>query len=135
MSLLLKGLSKEFMKEVSTRSREVYEMMLPPVDMFEDGTDLVIMLDMPGYDKTKIKTRLHEHSIVVSAKRDKPEHDGVTYWEQRPLSIHKRIALPVKVRAGDEDTEEAAGQVSAKYVDGVLTIRLPMKDVGRIPVQ
>jgi len=124
------------MKEISTRSREVYEMMLPPVDMFEDGTDLVIMLDMPGFDKSKIKTRLHEHSLVVSAKRDRPERDGVTYWEQRPLTIHKRIPLPVKVRAGEEEEEEeASGQVTAKYENGVLTVRLPMKDVGRITVQ
>jgi HSP20 family molecular chaperone IbpA len=137
MSLLLRGLSKEFMKEISAKSREVYELMLPPVDMFEDGSDLVIVLDMPGFEKSKIKTRLHQNSLVVSAKREPLERDGVTYWEQRPLSIHKRIALPVKVRMEDDEEDDAAaiGQVKAKYENGVLTVKLPIKDVGTIPVE
>ncbi len=136
MSLLLRGLSKEFMKEISARSREVYELMMPAIDMFEDGTDLVVVMDLPGFEKSKIKTRLQEHSLVISAKREKQEHDGVTYWEQRPLSIHRKIPLPVKVRRDEEeDEEEAAGQVTAKYENGVLTVRLPIKDVGKITVQ
>ena len=137
MSLLLRGLSKEFMKEISAKSRDVFELMLPPVDVFEDGSDLVIVLDMPGFEKNKIKTRLQQNSLVVSAKREPLERDGATYWEQRPLSIHKRIPLPVKVRM-DEDEEDdatAMGQVKAKYENGVLTVRLPIKESGNIPVE
>ena len=58
MSMLLEHLSKEFMREIGVRSRDVYEMILPPVDMFEDGSELVVMLDMPGFEKDKIRTRL-----------------------------------------------------------------------------
>jgi len=133
---LLRGLSKEFMKEISAKSRDVYELMMPAVDVFEDGSDLVIVLDMPGFEKSKIKTRLQHNSLVVSAKREPLQRDGATYWEQRPLSIHKRIPLPVKV-AMDEDDDDAAvmGQVKAKYDNGVLTVRLPIKDTGTITVE
>lgn len=135
MSLLLRGLSKEFMKEISARSREVYELLMPAVDMYEDGNELVVVMDLPGFEKDKIKTRLRDHFLVVSAKREKEEHDGVTYWEQRPVSINRKIPLPVKIRHDEEDEEEVDTKVTAKYDNGVLTVRLPIKDVGKITVE
>jgi HSP20 family molecular chaperone IbpA len=127
--MLLQHLSKEFMNEIGVKSKDVYEMILPAVDMFEDGSDLVIILDMAGFEKENIKTRLSEHFLTVSAKRDKAEKDGMTYWEQRPLNIRKKIPLPVKVAVGEDD------EVKAKYDNGVLTVRLPMKGVGKVTVE
>ena len=129
MSMLLQHLSKEFMHEIGARSRDVYQMSLPAVDMFEVGTDLVIVLDMAGFSKEEIKTRLSEHFLMVTAKREKPERDGMTYWEQRPLQIRKRIQLPVKVTVGEDE------EIRAKYENGVLTVRLPIKGVGRVKVE
>ena len=128
MSMLLQHLSKEFMHEIGVRSRDVYELILPAVDMFEDGTDLVIILDMPGFEKEKIKTRLTENFLTVSATRERAERDGVIYWEQRPLRVHKKIPLPVKV-----ETEET--EITAKYENGELTIRLPIKGINKVTVK
>ncbi len=130
MSLLLRGLSKEFMKEIGARSREMYELLTPAVDIYEDGSDLVVVLDMPGFEKDRIRTRLQEGYLTVSAKRDPIDADGVVYWQQRPLNVSKRIPLPVKVH-----TDEDAETVTAKYDNGVLTVRLPIKGVGRIKIQ
>lgn len=129
MSLLLSKLSKELMGEIGTKSKDVFELMLPAVDVFEDGSNLVIVLDMPGYTKDEIKTRLTEHHLVVSARREAEERDGMVYWEQRPLKVHKKIPLPVKVDV-DEDAE-----LVGKYDNGVLTIRLPIKGVGRVRLE
>jgi HSP20 family protein len=129
MSMLLQHLSKEFMREIGARSRDVYEMILPAVDMFEDGSDLVIMLDMAGFEKEEIKTRLSEHSLTVTAKREKIERDGMNYWEQRPLRVRKKIPLPVKVSVGEDE------EIKAKYENGVLTVRLPIKGVGKVTVE
>jgi HSP20 family protein len=129
MSTLLQNLSKEFMREIGARSRDVYEMIMPAVDMFEDGSELVVMLDMAGFEKEKIKTRVSDRYLIVNAKRDRVERDGMTYWEQRPLSVNKKIPLPVKVEA-DEDEG-----ITAKYENGVLTVRIPMKGVGTVKIQ
>ncbi len=129
MSMLLQHLSKEFMREIGSRSRDVYEMILPAVDMFEDGSELVIMLDMAGFEKDEIKTRLSEHFLTVTARREKIERDGMSYWEQRPLHVRKKIALPVKVSVGEDE------EIKAKYENGVLTVKLPIKGVGRVTVE
>jgi HSP20 family protein len=130
MSLLLDRLSRGLVKDVGTRSREVFELMLPPVDMYEDGSELVIVLDMPGFQKQKIKTRLSEHFMIVSASREPEEIDGMIYWEQRPLRVRKRIPLPVKIETEGEDET-----LVAKYENGVLTVRLPIKGVGKVKVE
>jgi HSP20 family molecular chaperone IbpA len=129
MSQLFGHLSREFLRDVGSKSREVFELVLPAVDMFEDGSELVIVLDMPGFQKESIKTRLNESSVTVSAKRDPPERDGISYWEQRPLKVSKKIPLPVKV-----ETSEGMDLI-AKYEEGVLTIRLPIRGTGRIRVE
>jgi HSP20 family protein len=130
MSLLLDRLSRGFMKDIGTKSRDIYELLLPPVDMYEDGSELVIVMDMPGFEKEKIKTRLSEHFLIVTARREPDEIDGMVYWEQRPLHVRKRIALPVKIETDDEDET-----LIAKYDNGVLTVRLPIKGTARVKVE
>lgn len=125
---LLKNLSQGLARDAGSKSREIFEMILPPADVFEDGSDLVIMVDMPGFQKDQIRTRLSESAFTVTAKRERIERDGVAYAEQRPLRLSKRIPLPVKVETGDDE-------VKAKYDNGVLTIRLPVKGVGRVVVE
>lgn len=125
---MLRGLTQGFVRDIGAKSREIFELVLPPADVFEDGSDLVIMLDMPGFQKDQIKTRLSESAFTVTARRDRIERDGVSYWEQRPLHVSKRIPLPVKVETGDEE-------VKAKYDNGVLTVRLPVKGIARVRVE
>ena len=55
----------------------------------------------------------------------------MTYWEQRPLRVQKKIQLPVKIEVDEEDEMG----VKAKYENGVLTVRLPIKGVGRVVVE
>ena len=121
-------MSRELGRDLGAKSRQFFELVLPPADVFEDGSDLVIVIDMPGFDRDSIKTRLSESAFTVTAKREPIERDGFAYWEQRPLRLSKRIPLPVKVEMGDEE-------VKAKYEDGVFTVRLPVKGVGRVVIQ
>ena len=115
-------------RDLGSRSRQFFELMLPPADVFEDGSDLVIAIDLPGFRKEEIKTRLNESAFTVTAKRDASEKDGISYMAQRPLRLSKRIPLPVKVETGDEE-------VTGKYEDGVLTVRIPVRGVGRVVIQ
>ena len=39
------------MREISNKSKEFYEFILPPVDIVEDANDLVVTIDLPGFAK------------------------------------------------------------------------------------
>lgn len=121
--------AKEIIKEIGNRSREFFEFVSPPVDIVEDGKELVVMADLAGFDKKNITLRVNDNILSVTATREPIEHAGSSFWQQRPLKIEKKIHLPIKIKEG----EEAVGK--AKYTDGVLEIRIPITGVGTIAIQ
>ena len=121
--------AKEIMKELSNRSREFYEFVLPPVDIVEDTNDLVVTIDLPGFAKRDIKLRIVGDVLSISAKREEAEDIGTVYYKHRPIQIDKKIPLPISV--GDED-EQIAG--TAIYQDGVVILRIPIPSSSTIPI-
>jgi HSP20 family protein len=121
--------AKEIMKELSNRSREFYEFVLPPVDIVEDTNDLVVTIDLPGFAKRDIKLRIVGDVLSISAKREEAEDIGTVYYKHRPIQIDKKIPLPISV--GDED-EQITG--TAIYQDGVVILRIPIPSSSTIPI-
>jgi len=122
-------MAKEFMREIGNRSKEFYEFILPPVDMVEDANDLVVMIDLPGFAKKDIKLRIVKNVLSISAKREETENIGTVYYKHRPIQIDKKIPLPIPV---SDDDELIAG--TAKYQDGVVTLKIPIPNSRNIPV-
>ncbi|MFB5597831.1 MAG: archaeal heat shock protein Hsp14 [Nitrosopumilaceae archaeon] len=126
---LVKYMAKEVAKEIGNKSREFYEFVLPPVDMIEEGDNLVVKIDMPGFSKKEIKLSIQGNILLINAKKDE-EATGTVIWKQRPDVIDKKIQLPIRIKEGQEQVD------SAKYVDGVLTITIPMETTAKkIPIQ
>ena len=121
-------MAKEVMKEIGNKSREFYEFILPPIDMILQNDNLVVRIDMPGFDKKNIKLRLNGNILSIHAKRE-DEEEGTIIWIQRPRSIEKKIRLPIEVK-DDEDPG-----ASAKYHDGVLTLTIPTKTGKNITIE
>ena len=121
-------MAKEVMKEIGNKSREFYEFILPPIDMILQNDNLVVTIDMPGFDKKNIKLRLNGNILSINAKRE-DEEEGAIIWRQRPRSIDKKIRLPIEVK-DDEDPG-----ASAKYHDGVLTLTIPTKTGKNITIE
>jgi HSP20 family protein len=119
---------KEVMKEIGSKSREFYEFILPPVDMVSQNDNLIVTIDIPGFDKKDIKLRIHGNILSISAKRETVD-EGTVIWRQRPNVIDKKIRLPIGVKE-DEDLS-----ASAKYRDGVLTLTIPIKTGKNITIE
>ncbi len=123
---MIKEAVHDIVKRISEKSRDVYEAIMPPVDIYEEGTNLIIVADLAGFAKENIKVTLNESILTIFAERK--EQEGVEYfWKQRPLKIKKIIPLPEKV--------ESEKEISAKYENGTLTVSLPLKKKVHIPVQ
>ena len=125
---LVHHMAKEVLKEIGNRSREFYEFVLPPIDIMLDNDNLIVTVDLPGFDKKDIKLRINGNILSINAKRE-TEHDGTMIWHQRPHEIDKKIRLPIDVKEG----EEAVG--SAKYLHGVLTLKIPIKNGKDITIE
>jgi HSP20 family protein len=123
-------MAKELMRELGNMSREFFEFVMPALDMYEDGSDLVILIDLPGFSKQDISLRILDNVLSISAKRQRNESTstGTVYFQQRPLYINKKVPLPIKV------TEEDQVLGSATYVDGVVTLRIPIPRYNTIPI-
>jgi HSP20 family protein len=121
-------MAKEIMKELSNRSREFYEFVMPPIDMVEDGNDLIVIIDLPGFAKKDIKLRIIENILSISADRKSEENFGTTYYRYRPTRLDKKIVLPISIN----DDNKVVG--TAKYADGIVTLRIPIPKSTSIPI-
>ncbi|MGI0008763.1 MAG: archaeal heat shock protein Hsp14 [Nitrosopumilaceae archaeon] len=125
---LVYHMAKEVLKEIGNKSREFYEFVLPPIDIMLDDDSLIVTVDLPGFDKKDIKLRINGNILSINAKRE-TDHDGTMIWHQRPHEVDKKIRLPIDVKEG----EEAVG--SAKYLHGVLTLKIPIKSGKDITIE
>lgn len=125
---LAQYMAKEFMKELGNKSKEFYEFVMPALDMFEDGNDLVVIVDLPGFAKQDIKLRIIGNILSISAKREPEENLGTVYYRQRPTYIDKKVPLPFSI----SDDEKVIG--TAKYVEGVIILHIPVPKSSAIPI-
>lgn len=119
-------MAREMMKEISNKSREFYEFVLPPVDMEIDDNNLTVVVDIPGFEKKDIKLSIYGNVLSIKAeKKVDDEKKDTIICKQRPTIIDKKIRLPVHIKAGEEKVN------SAKYSEGVLTITIPVTKHGK----
>ena len=121
---LVKFMEKEMIKEIGNKSREFYEFVLPPVDMYLDNEKLTLLIDLPGFAKKDIKLSLDGNILSIQAHKEiSDEKNQNIICNQRPNIIDKKIRLPIDLR------EEQVS--SAKYEHGVLTVTIPVKKHGK----
>jgi HSP20 family molecular chaperone IbpA len=121
-------MARELARELDGKSREFYEFVMPAIDIAEEGSDLVVIIDLPGFAKKDINLRITGDVLSISAKREQAEALGTVYYRHRPAKIDKRIILPISVK----EEEKVVGK--ATYENGVVTLRIPIPKVTNIPI-
>jgi HSP20 family protein len=117
-------------RELGNFSREFYEYIMPAIDIFEDENELMVKIDLPGYAKKDINLSIEEDILRIRAKKEPDEETrtGSIYYKQRPRQIDKRIVLPIST----QDGKKVVG--AAVYVDGVVTVRIPIAEPNNIQI-
>jgi len=98
--------------------------VLPPIDLHQEGNNFIVTVDIPGFNKNDISVTMNGNVLSIKAEK-KEEAKGRIVMKQRPLSIDKKIKLPITVKEGQEKVD------SAKYTNGVLTIKIPNLKKGK----
>ena len=91
----------------------------PTLDVLDEDGDLLIRAELPGVKREDVEITLHERVLTISGERRAEEpREGSGYYvrERRHGSFRRSLVLP-------HDIEE--GQISARFEDGVLEVRVP----------
>ena len=103
-----------FRLSASGHTQAVWE---PPVDIFEDEREIVVVVALPGVPIERIEIRCQAGMLVVRADRGIPfagSHRALRRLEIPYGAFERRIQLP------DAQLEEG----SSEHVDGCLIVRL-----------
>ncbi len=92
-----------------------------PMDIVRSGDHLLVHMDLPGVKPEELKITLENRTLTISATRRSTyaEDDQVLVQERFDGQISRRVRVPEWV---DFDA------VTADYVDGVLSVRLPLAE-------
>ena len=98
------------------------EYVRPLVDIFEDETGITLIADMPGVAKERLNLQVDKDTLLVEGEAvlDTPGNMKALYAEMRIPHFQRNFAL-----SSELDTEA----IQAVLKDGVLTVRLPKKDM------
>ncbi|ELZ93173.1 MULTISPECIES: archaeal heat shock protein Hsp14 [Haloferax] len=92
------------------------------IDVTDHDGEIVVTVDLPGYEKEDIALSVANRTLTVEATRELDEERAEGEYlrrERRHESARRTIRLPETV---DEDG------ASASYHNGVLTVTLPKRD-------
>lgn len=105
--------------------------LIPPVDMYETPTAVVVEMPMPGVDPNKLDISIENGVLSVKGTNErKTEVDEKNYYrkEVRYGSVFRQIALPAKV---------LPNKTEAVYEQGILKLMIPkaQEEGGAVKVQ
>ncbi|HEX5653702.1 MAG TPA: Hsp20/alpha crystallin family protein [Chitinophagaceae bacterium] len=94
-----------------------------PVNILETDKNYLLEVVAPGYEKTDFKVNLDQNVLTVSADK-KDENSNETIKQIRKEYTYRSFKRSFTI---DEKIDDTA--ISAEYVNGVLTLNLPKKEI------
>jgi HSP20 family protein len=92
---------------------------LPAADLYETERELIVELDVPGFDEKELALEVMDHTLTIRGERTKEkEQKEKSFYLHERLEKHfeRSFTLPP-----DADTEH----VDAKFGKGILEVHIP----------
>ncbi len=92
---------------------------LPAADMYETDEELIVALDVPGFEEKELALEVLDHTLTIKGERTaETEEKRKSYYLQERIEKHfeRRFTLPPEV-----DTEH----IDATFHTGVLEVHIP----------
>jgi len=90
----------------------------PPINVFQQGDDLVAIVELPGVNKEELNIQAKENTLRIAGRKtiDSPENVSLHRRERLSGMFDRTIALPMQI---DPDG------IKAEYNDGLLALFIP----------
>ncbi len=99
--------------------------VFPSLNITQDDNNFYLRAEIPGIKPKELSISAERNRVSLAGKREiKREHDRVNYHRKElpEGSFNRMVALPAEV-----DAERA----DARYVDGILTLKLPKAEEAK----
>ena len=103
----------------NTRTRPV---VAPPVDIYENAAEYLVIADMPGVANDDVQIRFEEGELTIRAAREYKGEGQVLGTELHSADYLRRFTIPEIVDAD---------KIDAKLTAGVLYLHLPKASRAR----
>jgi HSP20 family protein len=93
--------------------------LTPAADIYETDGELVVELEVPGFDEKELEIEVRDHTLSVTGEREEKterKEKALRLRERLETRFERRFELPP-----DVDSEH----VTAEYTKGVLTVHVP----------
>ena len=93
----------------------------PPINVFQQGSDLLAIIELPGIDKNSLQIEAKENTIRIAGKKAVAYPDGVSVHRRERVAgeFDRTISLPVDLKPDG---------IKAEYRDGILALFLPRSE-------
>ena len=90
----------------------------PPVNVFQQGDDLVAIVELPGVNKEDLNIQAKENTIRIAGRKtiDYPENVSLHRRERLSGMFDRTLVVPMQI---DPD------RIKAEYNDGLLALFIP----------
>ena len=90
----------------------------PPINVFQQGDDLVAVLELPGIDRAELNIQAKDNTIRIAGRKNVDYPNGVSVHRRERLwgVFDRTLSGPMAI---DPDG------IKAEYHDGVLALYIP----------
>jgi HSP20 family protein len=91
---------------------------IPPINVFQQGDSLVVILELPGVAKSDLEIQAKDNSIRISGKKSIAYPAGVSLHrrERRSGMFDRTLTMPMQLNPDG---------IKAEFRDGVLVLFIP----------
>ena len=93
----------------------------PPINVFQQGDDVLAIVELPGVDKDSLQIQAKENTIRIAGKKAVSYPEGVSLHRRERTfgEFDRTLSLPVRL---DSD------KIKAEYREGILALFLPRSE-------
>lgn len=99
---------------------------LPAADLYETEKELIVELDVPGFDEKELALQVSDHTLTITGERTKEKEE-----KEKTFYLHERVEKHFE-RTFTLPPEADLEHVEAKFKTGVLEVHVPKIEQEKI---